>query len=232
MFDLPLPISWLPYSTANLNYWHFANYENCMGSQFNSKQLRILCLHGYRQNDSMFREKLGGLRKQFKKIAHFEFINAPLIPNVSVTEDRGAGRGWWFSKQENVFSSRDVTNIATGFEESVKTICQYIDKNGPFDGVLGFSQGASMAHLILAMEHLVVHYILFPVFFESSQQRGDDIAFYPLPSRSELAYEFAFHSISKARFIMAYCCCTYTALNDGAPSASGSSRTFTCRTET
>lgn len=44
--------------------------------------LRILCLHGYRQNGSMFREKTGSLRKILKKqVAEFVFIDAPhLIP--------------------------------------------------------------------------------------------------------------------------------------------------------
>lgn len=31
-------------------------------------------------------------------------------------------------------------------------VCAYVSENGPFDGILGFSQGASMAHLLLAKE--------------------------------------------------------------------------------
>lgn len=44
--------------------------------------LRILCLHGYRQNGTMFREKTGSFRKLVKKqVADFVFIDAPhLIP--------------------------------------------------------------------------------------------------------------------------------------------------------
>lgn len=44
--------------------------------------LRILCLHGYRQNGTMFREKTGSLRKLLKKqVTDFVFIDAPhLIP--------------------------------------------------------------------------------------------------------------------------------------------------------
>ncbi|KAK5978768.1 IRS-type PTB domain-containing protein [Trichostrongylus colubriformis] len=114
-------------------------------------RLRILCLHGYRQNDVLFREKTGSLRKQFKKYADFEFISAPLVPNVE-SEERGDVRGWWFSRENDQFSSRDVCSIATGFEKSVSLVCEYVYANGPFDGILGFSQGASMAHLLLAME--------------------------------------------------------------------------------
>jgi hypothetical protein len=44
--------------------------------------LRVLCLHGYRQNGNMFREKTGSLRKLLKKhVADFIYIDAPhLIP--------------------------------------------------------------------------------------------------------------------------------------------------------
>ncbi|KAE9415224.1 hypothetical protein Angca_005065, partial [Angiostrongylus cantonensis] len=114
-------------------------------------RLRILCLHGYRQNDMLFREKSGSLRKQLKKYADFEFVSAPLSPNV-VSEEREDVRSWWFSREDDQFSSRDVCNIAKGFEKSVSFICEYLRLNGPFDGILGFSQGASMAHLLLVME--------------------------------------------------------------------------------
>ena len=117
------------------------------------RKLRILCLHGYRQNDQFFREKTGGLRKLFKKYADFYFVNAPHVPSVK-SEDRGEVRGWWFSKADDHFSSRDVTNIATGFEDSVKTVLSYIEENGPFDGIFGFSQGACMTHLLLAKHQL------------------------------------------------------------------------------
>ncbi|VDN37286.1 unnamed protein product [Cylicostephanus goldi] len=45
-------------------------------------------------------------------------MSAPLVPNVDPGE-RGDVRGWWFSKEDNQFSSRDVCSIATGFEQSV-----------------------------------------------------------------------------------------------------------------
>ncbi|CAJ0586849.1 unnamed protein product, partial [Mesorhabditis spiculigera] len=116
-------------------------------------KLRILCLHGYRQNDVFFREKTGGMRKLFKKYADFTFINAPHVPSV-LSEDRGEVRGWWFSKPDANFSSRDVTDLDTGFEESVRAVLDFIKENGPFDGLFGFSQGAAMVHLLLAKEQL------------------------------------------------------------------------------
>ena len=40
-------------------------------------KLKILCLHGYRQNEKMFREKTGAFRKVIGKHADLVFITAP-----------------------------------------------------------------------------------------------------------------------------------------------------------
>lgn len=61
-----------------------------------------------------------------------DFISAPLSPNLpmlnvsNIKKDDDEGpRAWWFSKEDDTFSSQDVTNLANGFENSleyVKTI--------------------------------------------------------------------------------------------------------------
>lgn len=59
-------------------------------SYFSMTLLRILCLHGYRQNGNMFREKTGSFRKLLKKhVAEFVFIDAPhLIPVQDNTNEQ------------------------------------------------------------------------------------------------------------------------------------------------
>lgn len=51
----------------------------------------------------------------------------------------------------------------------VSSVREYVRANGPFDGILGFSQGASMAHLLLAMEQLgeIKLGFRFAIFFSS-----------------------------------------------------------------
>ncbi|KAF5892341.1 esterase OVCA2, partial [Clarias magur] len=39
--------------------------------------LRVLCIHGYRQCSTSFREKTGALRKHLKKKCEFVYIDAP-----------------------------------------------------------------------------------------------------------------------------------------------------------
>ena len=46
-------------------------------SGLTEKPLKVLCLHGYRQNDVSFRQKLGAFRKFLGKFVEFTFITAP-----------------------------------------------------------------------------------------------------------------------------------------------------------
>uniref|UniRef100_A0A1I8A3C7 FSH1 domain-containing protein n=1 Tax=Steinernema glaseri TaxID=37863 RepID=A0A1I8A3C7_9BILA len=124
------------------------------------RKLKVLCLHGYRQNAAMFREKTGAFRKAFQKYATFEFIDAPHVPEIDTQTNDGSSSGnddekntpraWWFSKAERTFSSRDETQIADGFSVSMDQVIAHLRQNGPYDGIMGFSQGASMAHLLAA----------------------------------------------------------------------------------
>uniref|UniRef100_A0A1I7TX58 FSH1 domain-containing protein n=1 Tax=Caenorhabditis tropicalis TaxID=1561998 RepID=A0A1I7TX58_9PELO len=116
-------------------------------------KLRILCLHGYRQCDQSFRQKTGSTRKLVKSLADFEFVNG--VHSVAVDEHSDSSRAWWFSNSEAMsFSSREQTDVSLGFEESVNAVVKYIEENGPFDGLMGFSQGASMVHLLIAKAQL------------------------------------------------------------------------------
>ena len=117
-------------------------------------KLRVLCIHGYRQNEKLFREKTGGLRKLLKRYMDFVFVSAPHVipeePNLARSVEERE-RGWWFSRPEKAYNALDKTDITIGYEESVGVIKETIVKEGPFDGMLGFSQGASFASLLSVM---------------------------------------------------------------------------------
>uniref|UniRef100_A0A3Q0KGF5 FSH1 domain-containing protein n=1 Tax=Schistosoma mansoni TaxID=6183 RepID=A0A3Q0KGF5_SCHMA len=110
--------------------------------------LKVLCLHGYRQNSDVFREKTGGFRKSLKKFCEFKFMSAPNIINCSSN-----GCAWWFSKPME-FSAQESSAYDAGFRESLLAVKKHIKEEGPFDGMFGFSQGAAFLLLLqIMMEH-------------------------------------------------------------------------------
>ena len=114
-------------------------------------KLKVLCFHGYRQNETLFRERTGALRKLMKKHIDFVFISAPHeIPEpANLARPEGEReRGWWFSRPEKAYNALDKTDICIGFEESLQLVQETFDTQGPFDGVLGFSQGAAFVSLL------------------------------------------------------------------------------------
>ncbi|KAF9379651.1 hypothetical protein CPB97_008846 [Podila verticillata] len=116
--------------------------------------LRILCLHGYTQNALSFTKKTAVFRKCLKDIADLVYITAPHIvpiPTLTTIEERqedslenlepeAVPYGWWTSSPEKP--------TYKGFDESLIQLREVLEKQGPFDGVMGFSQGASMASLL------------------------------------------------------------------------------------
>ncbi|KAI0919075.1 hypothetical protein AcW1_003453 [Taiwanofungus camphoratus] len=126
---------------------------------------KVLMLHGYAQSATIFTKRMGAVRKACKDI-DFVFLDAPhvLTPvdlaelnassSNSSLEDLGAAeateekdpalapRGWW-----KVDATRTQTH---GLEDSLALLRDVLAKDH-YDGVFGFSQGASMAAILAAL---------------------------------------------------------------------------------
>ncbi|CAF4817571.1 esterase CG5412 [Pieris napi] len=115
-------------------------------------KLKILALHGYRQNGTLFSGKIGSFRKTVSKYAQLVFISAP----HKVFTDDGAGdedvRSWWFNAEDNTYSGKCLGGPAIGFEVTLRLIEDVVKEYGPFDGLMGFSQGACLVGLLAAMQ--------------------------------------------------------------------------------
>uniref|UniRef100_A0AC34QC14 Serine hydrolase FSH domain-containing protein n=1 Tax=Panagrolaimus sp. JU765 TaxID=591449 RepID=A0AC34QC14_9BILA len=108
-------------------------------------KLRVLCLHGFRQDGETLRMKMGAIRKAFSKL-EFDYVDAPLYCDPS--DPKQNERTWYYNK-ENYGFNPFTDDAATQFEESVAAIDSKIQNNGPYDILLGFSQGGTMAHLYI-----------------------------------------------------------------------------------
>uniref|UniRef100_UPI003AAEA73F esterase OVCA2 isoform X1 n=1 Tax=Centroberyx gerrardi TaxID=166262 RepID=UPI003AAEA73F len=128
--------------------------------------LRILCIHGYRQNGSSFREKTGALRKLLKKQVELVYMIAPhCVPQAcseAQEKESSSGsapggdedsRGWWFSDvQARAFSAQQQCEESLGLDESVTAVREAVKDLGPFDGILGFSQGAALVAMLCSLQ--------------------------------------------------------------------------------
>ena len=128
---------------------------------------KILMLHGFVQSGKIFRSKTGGLRKNLHKLG-FELFY-PTAPHIVTKDILRALHGTSKESEEgsNVspvnlaskFNSTDGTNEIYGWyiradpnlpgfnieKSTLQFLHDYIVENGPFHGVIGFSQGAGLA---------------------------------------------------------------------------------------
>ncbi|GAM88949.1 hypothetical protein ANO11243_069830 [Dothideomycetidae sp. 11243] len=155
-----------------------------------SKKLRILCLHGYTQTGPLFRAKTRALEKSLSKHlaplfpsgVELFFPDAPVLlskadfpPSFSApaldsnADAEEEARAWWRRKDVPEGTRYD------GLEGSMAFLGDVVRREGPFAGVLGFSQGAAAAVLFASLVETGRRGV-----FESLHAEGKGIE-YPLP---------------------------------------------------
>lgn len=114
-----------------------------------TNKLRILCLHGFRQNGHVFRTRTKKMIKELSDVAEFCFVSSPVVyyPDGEAKEAIDAAyevmpdfqnqRTWWLSTDNNRYYKHN--------EESLEFLKQVFINQGPFDGVLGFAQAGCLA---------------------------------------------------------------------------------------
>ena len=124
--------------------------------------LRILLLHGYTQSGPLFSAKTRALHKAFQKAfsprpVHFSYPTGPIrlqpsdVPGFSpeqldADKEEVEAFGWWRRKD-----SDDGTIVYKGMEEGLAAVAECIRDEGPFEGVIGFSQGAAAAGIVASL---------------------------------------------------------------------------------
>ncbi|KAM0517320.1 hypothetical protein ACHAPE_004850 [Trichoderma viride] len=106
--------------------------------------MRFLCLHGYAQSADVLREMMEEITEHLPSNWEYEYFEAGMEPSKLVLPNLDQvplpNSCWW-----NYPFSEDIQN-------ALDRLVSFIDSEGPFDGLWGFSQGAAMATLLL-LEH-------------------------------------------------------------------------------
>ncbi|KAF5747909.1 dihydrofolate reductase-like [Tripterygium wilfordii] len=111
------------------------------------KKMKILCLHGFRTSGKF-------LQKQISKWDPSIFANFDLdfpdgiYPAGGKSDIEGIFPAPYFEWFQFNKEFTEYTNL----EECISYLCDYITSKGPFDGFLGFSQGSTLAALLLGYQ--------------------------------------------------------------------------------
>ena len=113
---------------------------------------RCLALHGWGQNSRLFRSKTSNLAKKLRKL-NIELVFAEGPHSIPLT-DSSAGnpnaRAWFHTDgtDHRINHNRFDRNLHLhGWRDSVASLSSSMTSNG-CTGVLGFSQGSTMAHIL------------------------------------------------------------------------------------
>lgn len=137
--------------------------------------MKILFLHGYAQSGPSFSAKTKSVQKALKnafgaQTIHFDILSAPhsirlsdVTTPASTAADStdsaavllSAGErveddsfGWWHRRGSQ---SADSLARYVGLDDTLSFLSHHLNTHGPFDGVIGFSQGAACAALLASM---------------------------------------------------------------------------------
>lgn len=112
------------------------------------RKLRVLCLHGRRTSGKIMSMQTAAI--QYHTPMHYVFVNAPYPanglpdPGIATFYPNYAYFEWFLRGDDGSY---------VGLQDSLDFLVKYLKENGPFDGILGFSQGASMVTRLVHMQH-------------------------------------------------------------------------------
>ncbi|KAI1761227.1 serine hydrolase FSH [Hypoxylon sp. FL1150] len=106
--------------------------------------MRFVCLHGIGTSASILETQLSTLRYRLGAHHEYEFIEGSLAwPPARGIEEA-------FGKQDTCYAYFRLS--ATSILKAVHDLAEFLDTDGPFDGVVAFSQGGALATTLIAAE--------------------------------------------------------------------------------
>ena len=100
---------------------------------------RVLALHGKAQTAESFSKKIGGARRKLAREFDLTFLDGPID-----LEEAAANTGKaWFLREPLEGKPGEFRYLKLA--EAMKYVTDYASMNGPFDGLMGFSQGGTLA---------------------------------------------------------------------------------------
>ncbi|KAL3527505.1 hypothetical protein ACH5RR_012161 [Cinchona calisaya] len=111
------------------------------------KKPRILCLHGFRTSGAILKKLIMRWPESVLQKLDLDFLDA-----LYLAQGKSDVEGIFDPPFFEWFQSDENFTEYYNFEECLQYLEDYMIKNGPFDGLLGFSQGAILAAALPGMQ--------------------------------------------------------------------------------
>ncbi|KAK2973426.1 hypothetical protein RJ640_010421, partial [Escallonia rubra] len=111
------------------------------------KRPRVLCLHGIRTSAEIFKKMIGRWPQTLLEQLDLVFLDAPFPP-----QGKSDVEGIYDPPYYEWFHSKQDFREHSHFEECLEYLEACMLKDGPFDGLLGFSQGAIISAALPGMQ--------------------------------------------------------------------------------
>ncbi|KAL4786940.1 serine hydrolase FSH [Aspergillus varians] len=97
---------------------------------------RILCLHGHGTSDTIFKSQTAAFRSKLPPSYTFDFLCAPFpsapAPGIKAIYPDSPTYTWY------------RTQTTSALRDAHRWVLQHVRKHGPYDAVMGFSQGCAL----------------------------------------------------------------------------------------
>jgi acetyl esterase/lipase len=123
--------------------------SDSIGAPTRSRRLKILCLHGYHGSGRVLRSQMTSFAAGLEPLVELVFIDAP---STAVGD-----YGWWHAVDREQDGPSDDPGVDgprrhyKGWARTKDAIVAVFKAHGRFDGILGFSQGAALAGLLVGL---------------------------------------------------------------------------------
>ncbi|XP_012457005.1 uncharacterized protein LOC105778006 [Gossypium raimondii] len=115
------------------------------GNQVRRKKPRVLCLHGFRTSGEILKKMMAKWPHSVLNNFDFDFLDAPFHARGKSDVESLYDPPYYEWYQVNEME-------CVHFDECIAYIEDYMIKHGPFDGLLGFSQGGMLASVVPPMQ--------------------------------------------------------------------------------
>lgn len=143
------------------------------------RPMKILLLHGFRQNATTIRDAMKPLISALRPYPiEFIILNSPMVyrPGTTPFGDSEITHPTWAQPADHLrcwwIASDDGGKEYVGWESSVRFIERAWVEKGGWDGVVAFSQGATLSWLLSAMSNLSCSRSRFAVLISGSPSRA------------------------------------------------------------